>query len=274
LIQVILQKRQNEAELVFVKQRENFFKSIFTGLGQWTYNFGLRRLGRGQDMCCDSQVLLLNNRSVNTIILNPALSKALRIVNPDPERPARTVSAPKIYDNPTPEQKRASVPFFTLGIATMFYIIGFLLIAVAFPLNNSNVYTIWILIALILWTLAGIVSSVIIAKYTYSTRIGLPVALDLSGEPVINIHSLVLNQQEINSEGIVVSDDEQKPSEPVKVQSKKSALSEQASKITKTKATEKNKDVEDKVKENKTTKKEDKKPEKKKDDKPKKAKTA
>jgi len=208
LITVMLQKRQNEAELIFVKTKENFFKSIFTGLGEWTYKMGLKLLGRGKDMCCDPQVLLLNNRSVNTIILNPAFSKALRIVNPDPERESRTIVAPKIYDTPPTTEKKPTLPFFTLGIATLIYIIGFLLISVAFPINNSNVYTIWILIGLILWILAGLVGAVLVSRYTYETRLGLPVALDLSGEPVINIHSLVINQQEFDSNGILVKEDE------------------------------------------------------------------
>ncbi len=207
LITVMLQKHQNEAELVFVKTKENFFKSIFTGLGQWTYKMGLKLLGRGQDMCCDSQVVLLNNRSVNTIILNPAFSKALRIVNPDPDRESATIVAPKIYDSPAVPEKKAALPFFALGISTLLYIIGFLLIAVAFPINNSNVYTIWILIGLILWILAGIVGAILAARYTYEARLGLPIALDLAGEPVINIHSLIVNQQEFDSNGILVENE-------------------------------------------------------------------
>ena len=238
LITVMLQKRQNDAELVFVKTKENFFKSIFTGLGQWTYKMGLKLLGRGQDMCCDSQVVLLNNRSVNTIILNPAFSKALRIVNPDPDRESATIVAPKIYDSPAVPEKKAARPFFTLGISTLLYLIGFLLIAVAFPINNSNVYTIWILVGLILWILAGIVGAILVARYTYEARLGLPIALDLAGEPVINIHSLIINQQEFDSNGILVknstkNDEEHIYSNVENSKSSKSSLSEKAEELKK-----------------------------------------
>ena len=206
LLTIMLQKRQNEAEIVFVRQKDNFFKSIFVGLGQFAYHTGLKILARGKDMCCDSQVILLNNRSVNTIILNPALSKALRLVNPDPERPARTVVAPKIYDTETPSRQKNSSSFLTLGIVSFFYIIAALLLWIAVPLNNSNVYPIIVLVGILVWFLIGVVALVTVAKYIFSSRLGLPIALDLSGEPVINITALVINQKEINAEGLLVDE--------------------------------------------------------------------
>ncbi len=217
LLTIILQKRQNEAELVFVRQKDNFFKSMFVSLGQFAYHLGLKILARGKDMCCDSQVILLNNRSVNTIILNPALSKALRLVNPDPERPARTVVAPKIYDTETPSRQRGNTPFLTLGVVAMFYIIAALLLLIAVPLNNSSVYPIIVLIGILVWFLIGIVAVVVVAKYIFSSRLGLPIALDLSGEPVINITTLVINQKEINADGMLVDDN---PTETTKKEEK------------------------------------------------------
>ena len=193
LIKKVLIKHYDGADLVFVKQQENWFKSMFIGLGHATYQMGLKLLGRGRDMCCDSRVILLNNRSVNTIILNPVLSKALRLVNPDPERNVRVLTEPKIYDNPTTEQKVSNNSFLALGVVSLFYLIALLVMAIIFPIFNSGVYTIWILIALVVWIILGIVGSVVVAKFIYNNRLGLPVAINLANEPVINIEEIITN---------------------------------------------------------------------------------
>lgn len=193
LIKKMLIKHFDGADLVFVKQQENWFKSMFIGLGHATYQMGLKLLGRGRDMCCDARVILLNNRSVNTIILNPVLSKALRLVNPDPERNVRVLTEPKIYDNPTTEQKVSNNSFLALGVVSLFYIIALLVMAIIFPIFNSGVYTIWILIALVVWIILGIVGSVVVAKFIYNNRLGFPVAINLANEPVINIEEIISN---------------------------------------------------------------------------------
>ncbi len=194
LIKKIITKHQEGADLVFVKQQENWFRSIFVGLGRVTYQMGLKILGRGRDMCCDARVLLINNRSVNTIILNPTLSKALRLVNPDPDRNMRIIEERTIYDNPTPEQKSSNNTFMALGIVAMFYIVALLVLAIVFPVANSGVFTIWILVSVIVWLILGIVGSVIVAKYIYNTRLGLPVAINLAGEPLINIQEVIASE--------------------------------------------------------------------------------
>ncbi len=194
LIQKIIEKHREGADLVFVKQQENWFKNMFIALGRATYQLGLKILGRGHDMCCDARVLFLNNRSVNTIILNPTLSKALRLVNPDPDKTSRILDEKVIYDNPTPTQKGANNSFMSLGIVSLFYIIALLVLAIVFPLCNSGVYTVWILVALILWLVLGIIGCVVVAKFIYNTRLGLPVAINLAGEPIINITEVVASE--------------------------------------------------------------------------------
>lgn len=210
LIKQVIKKHIDGADLVFVKQEENWFKSMFVALGHGTYQMGLKLLGRGRDMCCEPRVVLLNNRSVNTIILNPALSKALRLVNPDPERTARVVSSKNVFDEPTPAQKSSNNSFLSLGIVSLFYIIALLVMAVVFPICNSGVYTIWILIAIIIWIILGVVGSVIAAKFTYNSRLGLPIAINLAGEPVINITETIINTVD---EKLVENTKEQKEKE-------------------------------------------------------------
>lgn len=193
LIKQVIKKHIDGADLVFVKQENNWFKSMFVALGHGTYQMGLKLLGRGRDMCCEPRVVLLNNRSVNTIILNPALSKALRLVNPDPERTARVVSSKKIFDEPDATQKNSNNSFLALGVVSLFYIIALLVMAVVFPICNSGVYTTWILIAIVLWIVLGVIGAVIAAKFTYNSRLGLPIAINLAGEPVINIVETVID---------------------------------------------------------------------------------
>ena len=191
LIKKMLMKHFDGADLVFVKKKENWFKSFFVGLGRATYQMGLRLLGRGRDLCCDPRVVLLNNRSVNTIILNPVLSKALRLVNPDPEREARVLTEEKLYDNPTPSQQNSNNSFMALGIVSLFYIIALFVMAIIFPIFNSGLYTVWILVGIIVWVILGVIGAVVVARFIYNTRLGIPVAINLANEPVINIEEIV-----------------------------------------------------------------------------------
>ncbi len=191
LIKKMLMKHFDGADLVFVKKKENWFKSFFVGLGRATYQIGLRLLGRGRDLCCDPRVVLLNNRSVNTIILNPVLSKALRLVNPDPEREARVLTEEKLYDNPTPSQQNSNNSFMALGIVSLFYIIALFVMAIIFPIFNSGLYTVWILVGIIVWVILGVIGAVVVARFIYNTRLGIPVAINLANEPVINIEEIV-----------------------------------------------------------------------------------
>ena len=191
LIKKMLMKHFDGADLVFVKKKENWFKSFFVGLGRATYQIGLRLLGRGRDLCCDPRVVLLNNRSVNTIILNPVLSKALRLVNPDPEREARVLTEEKLYDNPTPSQQNSNNSFMALGIVSLFYIIALFVMAIIFPIFNSGLYTVWILVGIIVWVILGVIGAAVVARFVYNTRLGIPVAINLANEPVINIEEIV-----------------------------------------------------------------------------------
>lgn len=211
LVGEMLKRHIDGADLVFVKKQENWFKSMFVALGQATYQMGLKLLGRGRDMCCEPRVVLLNNRSINTIILNPTLSKALRLVNPDPERSARVVSRKAIFDNPTTEQKNSNNTFLALGVVSTFYLIALLVMAIVFPLSNSGVYTYWIFIALIIWVLLGIIGSVVSAKFVYDARLGIPVAVNLAGEPVINIVEQFYNGKQIVEN---IEDKNEKATEP------------------------------------------------------------
>ncbi len=193
----ILNKHFDGADLVFVRHKENWFKSIFTSLGKWTYQLGLRILGHGQDMCCDARVIYLNARSINTIIMNPTLSKALRLVSADPDKTLRVLPAKNVYENPTYEQKDINKSIFTLGIVSFIYILALVAMALIFPLYNGGVYTGWLLLALIVWVFAGILASVFASKTIYRVRLGYPVAVDLQNEPVLNIEDYISYNYEL-----------------------------------------------------------------------------
>ena len=193
----ILNKHFDGADLVFVRHKENWFKSIFTTLGKMTYQLGLKILGHGQDMCCDARVIYLNSRSINTIIMNPTLSKALRLVSADPEKTLRVVSEKKVYDNPTYEQQQINKSIFTLGIVTFVYILALLGMALVYPLCNGGMYSGWILVVLVLWVLAGILASVLSSRVIYRARLGYPVAVDLQNEPVLNIEDYISYNYEL-----------------------------------------------------------------------------
>ena len=208
LIKKMLMKHFDGADLVFVKKKENWFKAFFIALGRATYQMGLKLLGRGRDLCCDPRIVLLNNRSVNTIILNPVLSKALRLVNPDPEREARVLTEDKLYDNPTPSQQNSNNSFMALGIVSLFYIIALFVMAIIFPIFNSGLYTVWVLIAIIVWVILGVVGAVLAARFIYNTRLGIPVAINLANEPVINITEIVRSGDEISEETVSSESDD------------------------------------------------------------------
>ncbi len=191
VLEEMLQKHFDGADLVYVKQEESFFKSIFTALGRFGYQIGLRILGRGQDLCCDARVLYLNARSVNTIIVNPALSKALRLTNPDPDKVLRTVSHKKIYDNPTSEQQKVNKSFMFLGFATAFYILALFAMAIIFPLVNDGRYTGYVMLALAAWIIVGFIACAITARSIYKIRLGYPVAVNLKGLPILNIEEYI-----------------------------------------------------------------------------------
>ncbi len=193
----ILNKHYDGADLVFVRHKENWFKSIFTSLGRMTYQMGLRILGHGQDMCCDARVIYLNSRSINTIIMNPTLSKALRLVSADPNKTLRIVSEKNVYDNPSYEQKQINQSILTLGILTFVYILVLIGLALVYPLFNGGVYSGWVLIALVLWILAGILASVLSSRILYRARLGYPVAVDLQNEPVLNIEDYISYNYEL-----------------------------------------------------------------------------
>ncbi len=193
----ILNKHFDGADLVFVRHKENWFKSIFTSLGKAAYQMGLKILGHGQDLCCDARVIYLNSRSINTIIMNPTLSKALRLVNADPEKTLRVVSEKDIYGNPTFEQQQINKSIFTLGIVTFVYILALLAMALVYPLCNGGTYSGWVLIVLVLWILAGILASVLSSRVIYRTRLGYPVAVDLQNEPVLNIEDYISYNYEL-----------------------------------------------------------------------------
>ena len=197
VITKILKQHFDGADIVFTKQKENWFKSIFTSLGRTTYQLGLRFLGRGQDIGCDARVIYLNARSVNTIILNPTLSKALRLVNPDPERHYRVVTTEKIYENPTLEQKQTNRSFFALGIVSMFFFLALIAMALVFPFFNDGTYTGIVLVGVIVWLVFGILICVVSARQIYKTRLGYPVALNLQKEPVIKVVEYVSYNSEI-----------------------------------------------------------------------------
>lgn len=193
----ILNKHFDGADLVFVRHKENWFKSIFTTLGKMTYQLGLKILGHGQDMCCDARVIYLNSRSINTIIMNPTLSKALRLVSADPEKTLRIVTEKDVYGNPSYEQKQINKSIFTLGIVTFVYILALLGMALVYPLCNGGMYSGWILILIVLWVLAGILASVLSARVIYRARLGYPVAIDLQNEPVLNIEDYISYNYEL-----------------------------------------------------------------------------
>lgn len=193
----ILNKHFEGADLVFVRHKENWFKSIFTTLGKATYQLGLRILGHGQDMCCDARVIYLNSRSINTIIMNPTLSKALRLVSADPEKTLRVVSEKNVYGNPSYEQKQINKSIFTLGIVTFVYLLALLGMALVYPLCNGGIYSGWILILLVVWLLAGVLASVLSSRVIYRARLGYPVAIDLQNEPVLNIEDYISYNYEL-----------------------------------------------------------------------------
>lgn len=197
VMQNILNKHFDGADLVFVRHKENWFKSIFTTLGKATYQLGLKILGHGQDMCCDARVIYLNSRSINTIIMNPTLSKALRLVNADPEKTLRVVSEKNIYGNPTYEQQQINKSIFTLGIITFVYILALLAMALIYPLCNGGTYSGWVLVVLVLWILAGILASVLSSRVIYRARLGYPVAVDLQNEPVLNVEDYISYNYEL-----------------------------------------------------------------------------
>ena len=62
-----------------------------------------------------------------------------------------------------------------------------------FPLSLSTVSLAGFLIAIIIWIILGVIGSVIAAKFTYNSRLGLPIAINLAGEPIINITETVIN---------------------------------------------------------------------------------
>lgn len=200
LLTEMLKKHFDGIDIVFAKQQDNWFRGLFVALGSGTYQMGLKLLGRGRDLCCEPRVILLNNRSVNTIILNPTLSKALRLVNPDPERTARIVTKKQIFDTPSVSQKETNNSLFALGIVSCFYIIALLILAVVFPICNNGVFSVWIFVSLVAWIILGIIGAVISARFVYNTRLGIPVAINLAGEPVININEHILNGKIIKGE--------------------------------------------------------------------------
>ncbi len=213
LLTEMLKKHIDGTDIVFAKQQDNWFKSFFIALGRGTYQMGLKLLGRGRDLCCEPRVILLNNRSVNTIILNPTLSKALRLVNPDPERTARIVTKKQIFDTPSASQKETSNSLLALGIVSCFYIIALLVLAVVFPICNNGVYSVWIFVALIAWIILGIIGAVISARFVYNSRLGIPVAINLAGEPVIRISEHILNGE------VIEKDENAQPQNEVAVES-------------------------------------------------------
>ena len=251
----ILKKHFDGADLVFVKHKEKWYKAFFTALGRGTYQLGLKILGRGQDLCCDARVVYLNTRSVNTIILNPSLSKALRLVNPDPEKTMRVVSEPKVYDNPTSEQQKINKSFFSLGIVALIYLIALVGMALVFPFFNEGLYTGWILLAIVIWLILGVVACAIVGKTIYNTRLGYPITLNLQGQPVINIEAYYSYNSEL-ARKFADEEDTNEIGEDEIPQSKNNSLSklrEEASGLEQDENQEKGNETESKKEENDTS---------------------
>lgn len=256
VVKQILEKHKEGFENIYVKKKENPVFRFFEGLGQAFYSAGVKMLKKLPDMCCDSEVMLLNKNAADAILSTPQAAKQLLITNLSTENTStKTIALQTVHD--TPKTKHPNNYLLGLGTISFIWMILTLASMFIYPIFNGWIYSLWMFITIIAWIILSVILCVIIAKQIYNARTFELIPLDVDGIPVINIYTSFTHSElesELKESKPQEEKAEQKP-EKTKPRTKKAKANTKEKSTKKTKETTNTKTK----KQTKSTKKGDKK---------------
>ncbi len=186
----ILEKKNEGRKIVYARRKTNKFQTFFRNLGIWAYNFGLKLLGKNSDNFSEVRIQYFDQKIAFYLSENVKNNRELRITNSFKQQRTGIVECEKLYINEDKKNYKEKV-MFGLGWVTAFYILALLALLVIYPCFNQMTYSWWMVVAIVIWVVFGILAILSASKKIYKSRCGVPLRTNEMGERTYNLVSIV-----------------------------------------------------------------------------------
>ena len=178
-LEEFLKRRKDGYKIIRIRKKTKVFHSIFKVLGNWSYNIGLKVLGKSSDNFAEAEVCYLDEKIVSSICEDMENTRQTRITHVFKQAKSMTLEEKEIFDLDTKNQT-----MFKYGIWSFLYLLGFIALTTIYPCLNGFVYSWWMIVLIILYVGIGIMLTFLCSKKVFCKRIGLRNRVNNLGEPL------------------------------------------------------------------------------------------
>lgn len=186
----VLEKRNDERKIVYVRRKINKFSTFFKNIGIWAYNLGLKMLGKNSDNFAEVRIQYFDGKIANSLAENISNNRELRITHSFKQVRTGVVEQPKLYFD---ESKKTSKEnnMVALGAVSFIYILALLALVIIYPCFHNMTYSWWMIIVLVAWITFGILAIITASKKIFRSRCSVPLRANNFGERVYDIIEMV-----------------------------------------------------------------------------------
>ena len=171
LIPQMLEKRSQGYKIVRVRKKTNLFHQSFRVLGNWSYNIGLKCLGKHSDNFAEAEVLLLDSNVVDAIRSDLEKTRETRICNTFDQTRHMTIESKKVFDD-EPKTKKQENTMFRYGLWTLFMLLAFVALTSIYPCFHNFTYSWWMIVLIVVWVGLYLLLTFLFSKRVLYNRIG------------------------------------------------------------------------------------------------------
>ncbi len=183
VVNEILTRRAQGYKIVKTRKKTNPFHQMFRILGNWSYNIGVKILGKNSDNFAEAEVMYLDSKIVATLVSNIAYTRELRICNTFPDTKHMTIETKHVFDD-EPKVAKQEKTMFNYGMWSFVFLLIFVALTSIYPFFFNFVYSWWMIVLIVAWVGLGILATFVYAKKVLFKRVDLPNRVNSFGEPL------------------------------------------------------------------------------------------
>lgn len=180
----IIEKQRKDFQIVKVREIDKNGKDFFSKLGILAYNFGLKLYGKkNYDSFAEPKVGYFDGRIVNSLSKIVGDNKKARILNYYPQVKNGVLEEKQIF---RAKEKSKVWNMFAYGMITFFYLLALVALFTIYPIFNNMFYSWWMIVAILIWILFGLLEALLVAKKVFLRRCGYGNKVDVNDQPLFD----------------------------------------------------------------------------------------
>lgn len=187
LIPQFLARRAEGYKIVRVRKKTKAFSQFFRVIGNWSYNIGLKVLGKHSDNFAEAEVMYLDSNIAQAVRNDLTKTRETRICNTFAQTKHMTIESRNIFED-EPKIAKQEKTMFNYGMWSLVMLLIFIALTSIYPFFHNYTYSWWMALIIIVWVGICVLLTFLCAKKVLYKRISPPNRVTQTGDALFGFN--------------------------------------------------------------------------------------